>query len=116
MVDSSDSPIISYNEMTMRERQNLQKGMNFRTDGRLSVFLMSTRSNAPYKDEWREEENILIYEGHDASADAKTKKQIDQPMYRESGRLSDNGKFYNEAISYKEGEREYPMINRTYPP
>lgn len=89
--------------------------MNFRTDGkRLSVFLMSCRPNAPYKDQWIPEKQILIYEGHDASADGEDRKRIDQPMFRESGRLSDNGKFYNEAVAYKEGKRPNPLQIQVY--
>ena len=98
MDEGQQSPIISYNELVMRERQNLQKGMNFRKDGRLSVFLMSSRHNAPYKDEWRPEEQVLIYEGHDASNDSHTRKSVDQPMYRESGKLSDNGSFITKRL------------------
>lgn len=111
---TNDSPIISYHELALRERQSLQKGMNFRTDGRLSVFLMSTRKNAPYKDEWDEEKQVLIYEGHDISADGRDPKKVDQPMYRESGRFSDNGKFYNEAEAYKENRREHPLQIQVY--
>ncbi len=114
MSDQEQSAIISYLELSMRERQQLQKGMNFRTDGRLSVFLMSLRRNAPYKDQWLEDKQVLIYEGHDAKTDQKTKKVIDQPMYRESGRLSDNGKFYNEAIAFKEGKRNGPLQIQVY--
>lgn len=108
------SAIISYLELSIRERQQLQKGMNFRTDGRLSVFLMSLRKNAPYKDQWLEDKQVLIYEGHDAKTDLKTKKAIDQPMYRDSGRLSDNGKFYTEAMAYKEGKRKEPLQIQVY--
>ena len=107
-----DSPIISYLELSIRERQQLQKGMNFRTDGRLSVFLMSSRSNAPYKDQWIPAKQLLIYEGHDATGD--TNKKIDQPMVRDTGRPSDNGKFYAEAIAYKEGRRFIPLQIQVY--
>lgn len=110
----TSSAIISYLELSMRERQQLQKGMNFRTDGRLSVFLMSSRANAPYKDQWLPNKQLLIYEGHDAKADEKEKKLIDQPMYRETGRLSDNGKFYKEAMAYKDGQRALPMQIQVY--
>ncbi len=114
MDDIEKSAIISYLELSMRERQQLQKGMNFRTDGRLSVFLMSLRKNAPYKDQWLEDKQVLIYEGHDAKTDQKTKKAIDQPMFRDSGKLSDNGKFYTEAIAYKEKKRSDPLQIQVY--
>ncbi|MDO8514789.1 MAG: HNH endonuclease signature motif containing protein [bacterium] len=93
----------------------MQKGMNFRNDDtRLSVFLMSARRNAPYKDEWDEEKQLLIYEGHDLSAKGANKKSVDQPMTRDSGRLSDNGKFYKEAIDFKGGVREFPLQIQVY--
>lgn len=114
MRETEQSAIISYLELSLRERQQLQKGMNFRADGRLPVFLMSLRKNAPYKDQWMPDKQLLIYEGHDAKADQKTKKAIDQSMYRDSGKLSDNGKFYNEAIAYKEGKRKGPLQIQVY--
>ncbi len=75
---------------------------------------MSSRPNAPYKDMWLEDEQLLVYEGHDATADGTDRKSIDQPMFRESGRLSDNGKFFNEAIAYKEGKRSQPLQIQVY--
>jgi len=113
--DPASSPIISYTELIVRERQNLQKGMNYRASGgQLSVFLMSARRNAPYKDEWDEEKQLLTYEGHDATAKGGDRKQIDQPMTRDNGRPSDNGKFYKEAIDYKEGVRTEPFQIQVY--
>ena len=113
--NTRSSPIISYTELITRERQNLQKGMNFRNDDtRLSVFLMSARRNAPYKDEWHEDQQLLIYEGHGVSATGKDKKTVDQPMTRENGRPSDNGKFYKEAMAHKDGAREFPLQIQVY--
>jgi len=114
MKHKEKSAIIPYIEMSIREGQQLQKGMNFRTDGRLSVFLMSCRPNAPYKDQWLPEKQLLIYEGHDASVGTKDPKKVDQPMRRDSGRLSDNGKFYDEAIAYKEKKRTDPLQIQVY--
>lgn len=113
-VNTNSSPIISYHELALRERQSLQKGMNFRTDGRMSVFLMSTRKNAPYQDVWDEDNQLLVYEGHDISADGRDTKTVDQPMYRDSGRLSDNGKFFNEAVAFKEQKRSEPLQIQVY--
>jgi len=110
---AGNSAIISYLELSMRERQQLQKGMNFRKDGRLPVFLMSSRHNAPYKDKWDPGNQVLQYEGHDDTGD--TEKKLDQPMYRSTtGRLSDNGKFYAEAMAYKEGLRTNPLQIQVY--
>lgn len=100
----SESPILSYLELSQKERQTLQRGMNFRTDGRPSVFLMSTKRNAPYKDEWSGQ--TLIYEGHDASLSVignKNKKDVNQPHHFPSGKLTENGKFLEAAERYKYG-------------
>ena len=35
----------------VREKMNLQKGMNFRCNPKYSVLLMSTRDGAPFEDE-----------------------------------------------------------------
>ncbi len=90
--------------------------MNFRTDNRNSVFLMSSRLNAPYTDQWLPEKQVLIYEGHDASVDTTTKdkKRVDQPMHRPSGKLTENGKFYNEAIAYREKRRTEALLVQVY--
>ena len=57
--------IIPYLEMCARERQSLQKGMNFRAGGSYSIILMSVRPNAPYNDKFEEDGSTIIYEGHD---------------------------------------------------
>jgi hypothetical protein len=97
--------IISYIEMCQNEGASLQKGMNFRLKGKHSVILMSVRRNAPYKDEISDDGTILIYEGHDQSrddgpGDPKTK---DQPEFRQSGGLTENGKFHKAAQDFKAG-------------
>lgn len=101
----TSSPIISYLELSQKEKQSLQRGMNFRTNGKPSVFLMSTKKNAPYQDAW-EGEN-LVYEGHDVAVrqgELINKKSVDQPMRLPSGRLTENGKFFKSAQDYKKGE------------
>ena len=63
---------------------------------------MSTKRNDPYKDEWLG--TSLIYEGHDASIamlEGKAKKETDQPMKLPSGKLTENGKFFQAAERYK---------------
>ena len=57
--------IISYHKLVGIEKQNLQHGMNYRCSEGHSVFLMSTRSSAPYDDEIAADGRILIYEGHE---------------------------------------------------
>jgi hypothetical protein len=108
MAPEEVSQIISYTDRVIREQQNLQKGMNYRTGNRPSVFLMSTRLGAPYKDSWLENENLLVYEGHDLNAReaATKKKERDQPLFEQSGGLSDNGRFFKAAHDYRLGRRQ----------
>lgn len=92
--------VIPYTTMCAHERENLQKGMNFRLHGGCSVILMSLRANAPYEDHTEDDGKTLIYEGHDAprrqgEPDPKT---VDQPMHNPSGTLTQNGLFYTAAL------------------
>lgn len=92
--------ILPYFDIVQRERIQLQKGMNFRVGGDYSILLMSRRSNAPYVDGIDAEGNI-IYEGHDVPAiSGLDPKSLDQPMYTKSGRLTENGKFYEAAKAH----------------
>ena len=98
--------ILSHNEMCRREGVNLQRGMNFGLAGSHSVILMSMRSNAPYRDRLEDGGTTLIYEGHDMP---KTKacpypKMVDQLRTLPSGRLTENGKFYEAAREFKNGK------------
>lgn len=106
--------IISHNEMCMVEKVSLQRGMNFRIKGGHSVFLMSVRPGAPYNDRVEEKGSILIYEGHDAQKGwVKYPKQADQPMYSPKGSLTQNGKFFDVAINFKD-EHHLPELIRVY--
>jgi len=94
--------IISYAELVAAENANIQKGMNFQIKQEYSIFLMSVRKNAPYADEWDKATNTLIYEGHDAPSNlAKEPKEVDQPLSTPKGTLTENGKFFTAAQSYK---------------
>jgi len=94
--------IISYAELVAAENANVQKGMNFQIKPEYSIFLMSVRKNAPYADEWDKETNTLIYEGHDVPSNlAKEPKEVDQPLTTPKGTLTENGKFFTAAQSYK---------------
>lgn len=102
--------VLSYREMCDAEnKQTLQRGMNFRTNPRYSVVLMSRRSNAPYVDQISSDGREIEYEGHDA---LKTQtihpKQIDQPAITFSGRKTENGKFIEaiELFKYKQRPAE----------
>lgn len=115
MNESDVCPIMSYAQVIAAEGQNLQRGMNYRTGNRTSVFLMSTRPGAPYKDLWREDSDLLMYEGHDLSArEARAgKKSIDQPLFEKSGKLTANGKFFQAAQDYRLGRRK-PLRVQVY--
>jgi hypothetical protein len=101
--------------MCQKEGTSLQKGMNFRLRGGHSVILMSLRENAPYKDEVQEEGTVLIYEGHDEPKQKgiANPKNLDQPEFRRSGVLTENGKFHRAAQEYKAGTKG-PDIVRVY--
>lgn len=106
------SMIVSHAEVLMREQQGLQKNMNFRDDGRPSVFLISDKGDE-HTDEWHPIEQLFIVEGHDATTKAD-KKSADQELAHESGKLSDNGKFYREAQKYRDGVRRDAMQIQVY--
>lgn len=94
--------IISYPEIVERERAMLQRGMNFRIKPQYSILLMSVRKGAPYNDQWHEDTGLLEYEGHDVSRKhGQNPKAIDQPMTYPSGKLTENGKFFQAAMAFK---------------
>jgi len=97
--------IISYIEMCTREGASLQRGMNFKLGGKHSVILMSLRPNAPYQDRVEEEGTVLIYEGHDQpkAAPSLNPKQLNQLAHLPSGKLTQNGKFFDAAQAFKKG-------------
>lgn len=103
MIQQGD--IISYNEMCMEEGFSLQRGMNFQIKGGLSIILMSLRKGAPYADRTEDNGQILIYEGHDVPRnESQSPKTVDQPMWTIHGRLTQNGKFFEAAKNFQNGE------------
>ena len=83
--------IISYHELVGIEKQNLQRGMNYRCSVGHSVFLMSTRSNAPYDDQIAADGRILIYEGHNCDKrHSKNPKEDNQPRFLASGKITES--------------------------
>ena len=106
--------IIRYVDMTIAEGINLQRGMNYNVPGKnYHIILMSVRKNAPYADKWLPEENAIIYEGHDVQKNynfsSLPSDKIDQPMFNPSGSLTENGKFYQAAMRYKENQSPRPL-------
>jgi len=104
--------VISYLDMCRKEGVNLQRGMNFRLRGGLSVILMSLRPGAPYADRIEENGKILIYEGHDIPSfrDGPKPKSVDQPKRNPGGGLTQNGLFYEAAQKFKEGKAEEEFV------
>jgi hypothetical protein len=103
--------IISHAEMCIEEDVSLQKGMNFRIKGGSTVILMSTRKGAPYADRVEGNGEILIYEGHDVPKNlAQDPKSVDQPDYSPRGTLTENGKFFQAAINFKDGIQPAELI------
>lgn len=108
----SPGDVISYIQMCQQEGVNLQRGMNFHLGGDTSVILMSQRANAPYADSIIGDGRILIYEGHDVSKTqgAPIPKMQDQPIAYDSGKLTQNGLFYNAASKYKKGQESAELV------
>jgi HNH endonuclease len=104
--------VISYIDMCREEGVNLQRGMNYRLRGRLSVILMSLRPGAPYADRIEENGKILIYEGHDTPSvkGGPEPKLIDQPLRNPGGGLTQNGLFFESSLRYKRSESEPELV------
>lgn len=106
--------VISHSKMCEAEGGMLQRGMNFRFNSGVSVILMSKASNAPYNDIVLDNGSTLIYEGHDIPRKGRVNpKSIDQQLNNPSGSLTENGKFYNAAIQYK-NEGQEPELVKVY--
>lgn len=97
--------IYSYRDMCEKENtQTLQRGMNYRINPGYSLILMSRRSNALYKDNIMDDGITIEYEGHDEPKNRGNvnPKEIDQPRYTRTSRLTQNGLFANAVETYKE--------------
>jgi len=107
--------VISYLEICNAEGMNLQRGMNFRPRGRTSIFLMNVSKNAPYSDRVEDEGKVLIYEGHNAPKQGgiKDPKRIDQELTTPTGRLTQNGLFFNAVKDYS-NKKQKPEIVKVY--
>ncbi|MGI8951786.1 MAG: HNH endonuclease [Chitinophagaceae bacterium] len=103
--------IISHAQMCLEEGVSLQRGMNYKLKSGSSVILMSLRKGAPYSDRIEDNGKILIYEGHDVPKNlTKNPKQIDQPQFTPTGKLTENGKFFEAALRSKQGLQESELI------
>lgn len=102
--------IITYAEMAAEEGFAIQRGMNFNVNNKdYGIVLMSVRKNAPYADRFEDDQTTIIYEGHDMQsnhvAPGKVPKEVDQPTFTPSNKLTENGKFLYSVMRYKKGEK-----------
>jgi len=108
----SQGDVLSYLEMCANFGVNLQRGMNFHLKGNESLILMSLRQGAPYADRFEESGRVIIYEGHDLpkTTGGPEPKQVDQPEFLPSGRLTQNGLFLDAVRRYKLGRAEAEFV------
>jgi len=109
--EPSMNEILSYRQMCRREGIGLQKGMVFRQVPQFSVLLMSVRPDAPYPDAYLEDGITVIYRGHDADLDPILECKSDQPFFRKTGTLTENGKFYRAAMLHQRGILPAPQVH-----
>jgi len=108
--------ILNYNEVVAREGFNIQRGMNYRPKGKnYSILLMSVRENAPYNDGFDESGKRLFYEGEDISRrENNNPKEVDQPFFTKTGKLTNNGIFFKAAEDFKNKRRISPELVKVY--
>ena len=99
--------IISYSELTNKEDgKQVTKGINYAIQKNYSIVLMSTLDNAPYNDRIFDT-GIIEYEGHNVPRnESPNPEMVDQSLLRQSGKPTENGKFFKEVLNFKQGLRE----------
>jgi hypothetical protein len=103
--------IISHAQMCLEEGVGLQKGMNFKIKGERTIILMSLRKGAPYADRVEDNGETLIYEGHNIPKNlARNSKSVDQSDYTPKGTLTENGKFFQAAMKFKDGKADAELV------
>lgn len=102
--------VITYFTMCQEEGgTSLQRGMNYRLLPTHSVILMSQQAGAPYTDRVEEEGTVIVYQGHNVPRpQAPNPDAADQELKTPSGRLTQNGHFFEAAGS------EPPELVRVY--
>jgi len=107
------SALLSGGEIMEREGMELGRSMVFRDlEDRISVFLVLPREGV-FSDSWDERHHAYVFRGHD-SVTVESGREKDQLAMYESGRLSENGKFYKAAIAHREGSRKDPLQVQIY--
>lgn len=104
--------VVSYLEMCADFGVNLQRGMNYRLRGDESIILMSLRQGAPYADRIEEGGRVIVYEGHDVpkTSGGPQPKDVDQPEFLPSGRLTQNGLFLDAVRRFKLGRAQAERV------
>jgi HNH endonuclease len=104
--------LVSYSEMCADFGVSLQRGMNFRVNGDQTIILMSVRRGAPYADRLEDGGRVIIYEGHDIpkSPGGPQPKEVDQPEFFPSGRLTQNGLFLDAVRRFKLGRADAEWV------
>lgn len=102
--------VVTYFAMCQEEGgTSLQRGMNFRLRPTHSVILMSQQAGAPYTDRVEEDGTVIVYQGHNVPRpQAPDPDAADQELRTPSGRLTQNGLFFEAASS------ESPELVRVY--
>jgi hypothetical protein len=108
--------IFGYDKLVAAEKANLQAGMNYREGKDYAIVLMSFRKGAPYRDSLDPVTGMISYEGHDMKryAGGPDPKSVDQPLTHPGGSLTENGKFYRDAIDFRAGKRKKPKLLKAY--
>src|SRR5437867_8647016 len=108
--------IFGYDKLVAAEKANLQAGMNYREAKDYSIVLMSVRRGAPYADAIDPVTGMVSYEGHDVKRypGGPDPKTVDQPRTNPSGSLTENGKFFRDAIAFKTGARKKAKLVKVY--
>jgi hypothetical protein len=104
----SQGDVVSYLDMCADLGVNLQRGMNYRLRGDESIILMSIRRGAPYADRIEEGGRVIIYEGHDIPKihGGPEPKDVSQPEFLPSGKLTQNGLFFDAVRRFKLGRAQ----------
>ncbi len=94
---------VSFQEMCRKEGVYFQRGMYFRPTRDHSVILTSGAPASDYEDLIDPDNDILIYQGHNAlrSQNVPFPQLVDQPQYNRDGSPSVNGRFFEAAQNYK---------------
>jgi hypothetical protein len=107
--------VISYLQMCSEEGENLQRGMNYRTEGR-SVVLMRQGRGAKYADRVIQDGRVLLYQGHNVPRSERLShpERVGQQLTLPSGKPTENGRFSRAAKDFVEGRRSTPLPIRVY--